>query len=1250
MRFQFIKKLGIYTARILLGLLAIAGLLAWLMGTEPALRWSGQQAERMSDGKLTLRGMRGSLYGPLQIGFLSFQTDEERFEIIDANLDWSPLALLERHIEISRLTAQELKIVEIKPSSEPVKLPETLSLPVTFSAPEITLNRVVLKSADTEHVLSGISLGLGKSTDSYKLNLRSIATGWGNGKAEMTLGENTPFQITAHAEIQQTEGFAYQAEADASGNLMQLLLQAKASALGGQADIHARLMPFEELPLAEARIDASGFNPAILGKDYPKADLSATVNVLRQVKDGLEGNLQIRNSLPGKWDQSRLPLREMTTQFTGTPDHLDLRGIHLNLAEAGNFKGDGQVRRQRLQLDLVTANFNPQGAHGKMRPMRLAGGIRLQAEPNSQELLADLRYQRFKLHLDARHQDAVIELRDATVQSGAGSLALHGALSLEGDNPFQLAGALQGFNPADFGDYPVARVNASFSGDGHLAAEPQVTLGFAIANSHFRNQPLSGQGNLSISAAHIWDSEIMLLLGDNRLEAKGALGSAGDQLSFQIEANDLAMLDPELTGKVQASGTLEGRFSAPSGNFDARASGLTWGKNYRMASLQARGRLDKGIDGTLILDATLQNIATPQLRLDRVNLNAQGTRVKHTLQFLAKNPDFDLESRFAGGWHDESGWSGQVLELSNRGRHALTLKSPAKLELARQHLLLSNARFDFAGANFGLHELAYDDGQVASNGEFKGLPLAYLQGFAEQAADLKTDLTLGGTWQLAVHDKINGHIALWREHGDMSFSNDPLATLGLSRLALSVDAVNNQLQGSLDAAGTNLGSLKAEAQSMLSNRNGDWGIAGDAPVQANADLSIESLAWMQLLLDKTGALTFDGAVKARMRAGGTFAQPRLTGTLSGDRFTAALPNQGLNFTEGRFQAELQDQVLQLKELIVRGGDGTLKGQGQLKLEDGAPAMQLSLQADKLEVLSRPDRLLILSGTSDASVAGKDIKITAKLKADHGLIELPKGDAPAPSDDVVVLGRTKAIEKKPLPYAVRLDLNMDLGESFFIKGKGLDAQLGGALKLTTVDGALPSSRGSIRVVKGGYSAYGQRLEIERGILNFQGPVDNPSLNITALRKNQQVEAGVAVTGTAQSPRVNLVSNPSVPDSEKLSWLVLGHGLEDSSGQEFSALQTAAGALLAAGESVTLQQKIAHASGLEEVSLKGAGGLENTVLSLGKRLSSRAYLSYEQGLTGAGGLVKINYTLTRRLSVRAQAGTAPAVDLFYTFSFN
>lgn len=1243
------KNIGKYLVRIALGLLLIMSILVLLAGSESALRWGAQQAEQMSNGKLTLRGVHGSLYGPLKIDALRFQTAEKRFEVQQVSLDWAPFGLLRRHFKIKQLTLQELRIIEIKPSAEPLQLPETLHLPVTISAPAMRVERVVFKLGGTEQVLSAIDFGLEKTADSYKLQLRNIASAWGSGQGEMLLSDTRPFVLTAHALLQQAEASAYRADADVSGNLSQLLLLTKATALGGHADLDAKFTPFADFPLADAHIKAEGMNPALLRKDLPKADLSADIAVARQGADGLIGNIALRNKLPGTWDQARLPLREMAAEFSGVLSQLNLRAIRLDLAGAGEFKGEGQIKEQRLQLKLNTSNFNPQGVHSKMRAMRLAGDIHLQAQAQSQQLAADLRYQRFKLHLDARHQDAQLELREATLQSGSGSLALHGTLALEGAKQFQLAGALQGFNPADFGDYPVARVNAALSATGQLAAEPQATLVFAIADSHFRHQPLSGQGSLSVSATRIWDSALMLRLARNQLEVKGAFGRPGDRLNVQIEAENLSAFDPQLGGQVHASGTLQGRFSAPSGHFDAQVSKLSWQKDYRVANLSAKGRLDQGIDGPLMLDASVRGLATPQLKLDQASLNAQGTRIKHTLQFLAKNSELDLESRFNGGWRDASGWFGQVTQLVNRGRHALVLKSPAKLEVGKQHLLLSEARLDFIGANLVVHELAYDAGQLASRGEFNGLPLAYFKGYAQQADELKTDLTFSGDWQFALRDKANGHIALRRESGDITLPTEPRTTLGLSRIALNVEALNNQLQNRLEAAGTRLGSLKADAQVLLSRRDGVWGIAGAAPLRASADLSVQSLAWLAPLLDKTGALVFDGAVQAAVRAGGSFAQPKLSGSLSGERFTAALPEQGLRFTEGHFQAELQDQSLLLKELAVRAGDGSLTGQGKIMFAGEAPQMQLALKADKLGVFSRPDRLLILSGSGDVSVVGKKVQVMAKLRADRGLIELPKGDTPTPSDDVVVLGRTQA-EKKGLPYAVNFDLDLDMGERFFVKGRGLDAQMGGALKLTSVNGALPTSRGSIRVIKGTYSAYGQRLEIDRGILNFQGPIDNPGLNIIALRKNQTVEAGVAVTGTIQSPTVKLVSNPSVPDSEKLSWLVLGHGLENSSGQEFGALQAAAGVLLGAGESVTLQQRIAHAAGLEEVSLKGEGGLEGTVLALGKRLSSRAYLSYEQGLTGATSLVKINYTLTKRLSVRAQAGTTPAVDLFYTFSFD
>jgi translocation and assembly module TamB len=114
------------------------------------------------------------------------------------------------------------------------------------------------------------------------------------------------------------------------------------------------------------------------------------------------------------------------------------------------------------------------------------------------------------------------------------------------------------------------------------------------------------------------------------------------------------------------------------------------------------------------------------------------------------------------------------------------------------------------------------------------------------------------------------------------------------------------------------------------------------------------------------------------------------------------------------------------------------------------------------------------------------------------------------------------------------------------------------------------------------------------------------------------------------------------------------MDTASGTDYGLLTAAAGALLSSNQSASLQTRIAHAAGLDQISVKSntntTTGLETTVLSLGKRLSKRAYVSYEQGLGGISYLLKLNYTLSRRLTVQAQTGQESAIDLLYTFTFN
>jgi translocation and assembly module TamB len=208
-------------------------------------------------------------------------------------------------------------------------------------------------------------------------------------------------------------------------------------------------------------------------------------------------------------------------------------------------------------------------------------------------------------------------------------------------------------------------------------------------------------------------------------------------------------------------------------------------------------------------------------------------------------------------------------------------------------------------------------------------------------------------------------------------------------------------------------------------------------------------------------------------------------------------------------------------------------------------------------------------------------------------------------------------------------------------------------------------GSIRTVDGTYEAYGQKLAIDHGTLTFYGSLENPALNVLALRKGLPVEAGVEVLGNVAHPRARLVSLPNVPDPEKISWLVLGRGPGDVSQGEASTLVAAANAIL--GRSLSGNQ-IASRFGFDEVrvgradTVSALGTLPQStvagktgsasaaeVVTVGKRLSKDIYVVYEQGLADAEGALRITWQITQKFQMLLRAGYQPGVDAVYRWTF-
>jgi translocation and assembly module TamB len=247
----------------------------------------------------------------------------------------------------------------------------------------------------------------------------------------------------------------------------------------------------------------------------------------------------------------------------------------------------------------------------------------------------------------------------------------------------------------------------------------------------------------------------------------------------------------------------------------------------------------------------------------------------------------------------------------------------------------------------------------------------------------------------------------------------------------------------------------------------------------------------------------------------------------------------------------------------------------------------------------------------------------------------------------------------------MDLRFSLGDNLWYRGRGLETKLAGDLRILGEPGTGLRATGAIRTVSGTYDAYGRKLSIEHGTLTFFGSVENPSLDVRALRKGLPVESGVEVTGNVARPRVRLVSQPDVPDPEKISWLVLGRAPGDVSQGEAAMLASAATSLLGrTGSAADITKRI----GFDEVkvgrsdTLSALGVLPQStvagktgtaaageVVSIGKRLTNDIYIVYEHGLADAEGALRVTWQITQAFQMLLRAGYQPGVDAVYRWTF-
>ena len=1237
---------------LLLLVLAAAAALAWL-GSSGGVTWLARRAG------VGLQGAQGSLWSGLRARSLQWSDRGTEVQARQLWLRWRPGALLRRHplLEFSELRIAE---IDIRQAGAPAVAagrgpPRQLAPPLPLRLQRLRIGRLRLLRAGQLRWLD-----LGSLQGSLHADPRrwQAALHWqgaaGRGSAELRVQARAPFAVRGRATAELAPRWrALRLQATLGGSLSRLRLRACAQAQQARARVRAELLPYASDWLGPTRIDVDGLDPQAFEPALPRADLALRARLQQQPGGAVQGQVSVSNRLAGRLDARRLPLRSLraTLRWSGAALQLDaLRvaldgGGDLDGALAWSPRGPAHLQLQAHRLDL-------HALYGRLAATQLHGSLLGQADSGGQQLRLALAQPGWRLRARLRRQGRRVELQRLRLRAHGARVDLRGSLDTAGARALRVQARVDDLRPQRFGDWPVARLNLRLRAQGELGAR-KLRFALRLLPSRWGERPLQGHADGALAAAGLRDLRAELRLGANTLQVQGGYGRPGQRLRLALRAPRLAQLGAAWAGALQASATLAGTLAEPSGDLTLRASGLRAPPGLRLQSLQLQAQLQAGPRGRLQVRASALGLRLRAWRLQHAALRLQGSLLAQQWQLRLDDPrGLRLLLRARGGWRTGQGWHGVIESLRNRGACALRLQGPASLRIRPGWLVsLRELSLHSAGGSVDLRSLRRDATGWSSRGSARDIdPLYWARLAGLRAPELRSDLRLRTRWRLRTAPRPALHLLIERSAGDLGVAGAERWQLGLSQLRLRLDGDAGEVRVALVAAAARLGRLQARATLPLVQHAASWRVARDAAIRGHAALALTDLRALSALLPR--AVRLGGALRGSVQVDGSLAAPQLRGSLRGSALALALPGFGVDLRRGSLDARLRGEQLQLRSLLLHDarGAGELQASGALALAGGLPSGTLSILLRHLQALDRPGQQLRLDGRARLQARQGRLAIDAGLHVDQANIELASGRAPRLASDVVVQGRSHAATRAPA-WPVQARVRLDLGDRFHVTGYGVDARLGGSLLLRAAAGQPLRAEGSMLVRSGSYSAYGQQLRlVEGGSVNFSGPVDNPGLNLAAQRANLPVQAGVRVTGTLRAPQVALTSTPPMPDDAILSWLVLGQDPATLSADQAPVLQAAAAALLSRGQGTSLTGRLADALGLDELRVGGEGGLQGSVVTLGKKLGSRLSVSVQQGLAATGSLFNVRYRLSRRLSLRLQSGADNALDLFYALRFD
>lgn len=764
--------------------------------------------------------------------------------------------------------------------------------------------------------------------------------------------------------------------------------------------------------------------------------------------------------------------------------------------------------------------------------------------------------------------------------------------------------------------------------------------------------------------------------GENRLSASGSVQPDELAVDADIDLRELQTLSPDLAGTIRGDIEARGSLAQPQLQATLNGEALRFAQN-RIEQLRLNANVEGLEDPQLDVSLALENLVAGGQTLAAANLTLDGRLSSHQLNInVDGQPDGALERVLLT-------LNGQLDQTAQRYQARLT---PLEVDTGGGDIRLEaplDVVFDLASSEARLAPFCLvreqggrvcadrpmvaspDQGQAALS--VRDIPIEALEPWlpeewqvdGDTTADLAAQWSQGGQrWQADA--EVLGELRV-------TAVNDYGQPVELPRISLDTQIAATQAK----ADGRVLLSLEEAGDIELALSVLDPLGAGElsGSLEAN-DVSLAPYKPMVVSLEELA-----GDLNGRIDIAGTTTQPDLQGEL------ALL---GIQVNGPDIPVDVQDG-----EVTIRfdGEEGTIDGflaaeRGQLDIDGNArwPAdddwrVGVDLNAAQSPILVVLPQFGRLEAAPDIRVRVTPEQLQVRGNVDLPWARLEVGDLPSsaisPSPDEVIIterqdrqaaeeARRQAERGEDGPSAadelasegMELDvlITLTLGRDMRISAYGLESRLGGTLEIRQDSGSLQLF-GEVNLVDGRFQAFGQDLLIRRGQLLFSGPPGLPILDFEAIRNPEVTEddviAGLRVTGNAEQPNIAIFSEPAMNESRALSYILRGRAPEDSGGGVDSALTTALIGM-SLGRTGGAVGSIGEAFGIDDLTLDTAGSGEDSQVALSGQLTDDIRISYGVGIFSPIAELTLRYTLWRNLYVQAVSGANQAVDLIYTFS--